>query len=480
MDLSLEQKDIVNAEGNICVDAVAGSGKTTVAVEYVKARPDKRFLYTCFNRSVRDYAEKKFPSNVEVKNTHSLAYHQTKAWQWEIAKSFDLFDVIDVLKIKKKRGEKNYDAKLAGHILRGLNAYFNSAEKDIKNFDYLDYAESGFAYDNEDKIEKGIKSLNAKMEKGDCEIVHNFYLKQFQISEPALNYDYIIGDEFQDCSPCVSDIFDIQTCNKLVLGDKYQGIYRWMLAEDALEKFKDQGYETLKLTQSFRFRQDVADLAKQIINLKKHIGIDPKFEIKGVGGSKTLDSHAYLARSNIKLIEKAADIVSMSDETIHFEGDLNKYMFADGVGIYDIFFLWRGDMSKVKNKFLRRFGSYKDYREFLSELGSPEQEIFCNLVEKYKGGIFQVMKEIKARNVAKDKADIILSTVHKAKGIQYSTVELAQDFIRESQIVKAKQEDYDQISEEINILYVAATRVVNKIDFPNVLNHINNLKESKL
>ena len=137
-------------------------------------------------------------------------------------------------------------------------------------------------------------------------------------------------------------------------------------------------------------------------------------------------------------------------------------------------------MSKVKNKFLRRFGSYKDYREFLSELGSPEQEIFCNLVEKYKGGIFQVMKEIKARNVAKDKADIILSTVHKAKGIQYSTVELAQDFIRESQIVKAKQEDYDQISEEINILYVAATRVVNKIDFPNVLNHINNLKESKL
>jgi hypothetical protein len=39
MDLTKQQYDIVNSTGNIKINAVAGSGKTTTIIEYAKARP---------------------------------------------------------------------------------------------------------------------------------------------------------------------------------------------------------------------------------------------------------------------------------------------------------------------------------------------------------------------------------------------------------------------------------------------------------
>lgn len=54
MILTTEQQAIVNSTGNIKVNAVAGSGKTSTLIEYAKARPKSaRILYLAFNRSVK-------------------------------------------------------------------------------------------------------------------------------------------------------------------------------------------------------------------------------------------------------------------------------------------------------------------------------------------------------------------------------------------------------------------------------------------
>jgi len=39
MELTKEQNDIINSSGNIKINAVAGSGKTTTVIAYAKARP---------------------------------------------------------------------------------------------------------------------------------------------------------------------------------------------------------------------------------------------------------------------------------------------------------------------------------------------------------------------------------------------------------------------------------------------------------
>ena len=52
MELTNEQHEIINSSGNIKINAVAGSGKTTTIIEYAKARPpESRILYLAFNKS---------------------------------------------------------------------------------------------------------------------------------------------------------------------------------------------------------------------------------------------------------------------------------------------------------------------------------------------------------------------------------------------------------------------------------------------
>ena len=79
MQLTPEQQLIINSTGNIKINAVAGSGKTTTIVEYAKSRPkNSKILYLAFNKSVKLEAIKKFESqglkNVKVETAHSLAY----------------------------------------------------------------------------------------------------------------------------------------------------------------------------------------------------------------------------------------------------------------------------------------------------------------------------------------------------------------------------------------------------------------------
>jgi F-box protein 18 (helicase) len=77
-ELTQEQKDIVSCDllpGQILkVIAFAGTGKTSILVEYAKARPHMRFLYIAFNKSVQNEARKKFPSNVTAKTSHAIAF----------------------------------------------------------------------------------------------------------------------------------------------------------------------------------------------------------------------------------------------------------------------------------------------------------------------------------------------------------------------------------------------------------------------
>jgi DNA helicase IV len=80
MELTKEQNDIIKSEGNIKINAVAGSGKTTTIVEYARNRPKgSMILYLAYNKSVKLEAIQKFKDkgldNVKVETAHSLAFN---------------------------------------------------------------------------------------------------------------------------------------------------------------------------------------------------------------------------------------------------------------------------------------------------------------------------------------------------------------------------------------------------------------------
>ena len=54
MNLTVEQTDIIEYDGDSVINAVAGSGKTFTLVEKVKRHPDRKFLYVVYNRPAKN------------------------------------------------------------------------------------------------------------------------------------------------------------------------------------------------------------------------------------------------------------------------------------------------------------------------------------------------------------------------------------------------------------------------------------------
>jgi superfamily I DNA/RNA helicase len=104
--------------------------------------------------------------------------------------------------------------------------------------------------------------------------------------------------------------------------------------------------------------------------------------------------------------------------------------------------------------------------------------MLIEIVRKYGNNIPGLIKEIKEKHVAddeKNKAQIIFSTVHRCKGMEYDAVQLVNDFITEGKLenlkTRLKEEELNKpkLNEEINLLYVAVTRTKNSLNIPETL-----------
>lgn len=203
MQLTDEQIKIVESRGNIKINAIAGSGKTTSLVEYARARANARILYLAFNKSVKLEAINKFQEtglkNVRVETSHSLAYHYiVKKSNYKLTAKYSTYQVKDILKIRPF-GEKLNDFVLANHVNKYVSYFCNNKAKQVKELDYRKTVNEPkakeFVSKYYDSIEKLTRTFLAKMDKGEIEITHDFYLKKFQLLNPNLNYDYILFDE---------------------------------------------------------------------------------------------------------------------------------------------------------------------------------------------------------------------------------------------------------------------------------------------
>src|SRR5687767_7442805 len=124
MNLTKEQIDIIESTGNIRINAVAGSGKTTTIIEYVRSRPlNSRILYLAFNRSVKLEAQRKFADkaihHVKVETAHSIAYrHVVLQNNYRVAtKGYKPNEIADILHLKGGN-EKHIEYVVASHISR--------------------------------------------------------------------------------------------------------------------------------------------------------------------------------------------------------------------------------------------------------------------------------------------------------------------------------------------------------------------------
>ncbi len=486
MNLTSEQFDIINSTGNIKINAVAGSGKTTTIIEYAKARPrGSKILYLAFNKSVKLEAERKFAEqklfNVNVETAHSLAYkHIVHRSKFKVRpQGYKTHEIAEMLGLQGD-GEKHAEYIVANHINKFISYFCNSDKTKVQELNYLDVVSDKkaqeFVLKHYSYIETQTRLLLKKMDDAQIEITHDFYLKKFQLSNPQLHYDYILFDEGQDASPAMLDIFLKQRAVKLIVGDTHQQIYGWRYAVNSLEK---TDFKTFNLSHSFRFGEDIARLAAEIVGWKNHFTEIPPVTITGKGTSKDHKVKAILARTNLGLLLKAIEYTQERDDVkhIYFEGNINSYTYADdGTSLYDVLNLYNGNRTHIKDKLIKAMNSLTELEEYIDKTDDVQLGMMVEIVMEYGNAIPGIIKRIKDKHVENDqkqKASIIFSTVHRSKGMEYDTVHLVNDFITEEKIGKIKEEKDDwnlsKINEEINLLYVAVTRTRNSIFIPESL-----------
>jgi len=488
MELTKEQEAIINSNESIKINAVAGSGKTTTVIEYAKSRPIKSsILYLAFNKSVKLEASRKFISkniqNVQIETAHSLAYkHIVFRHGYKVRnQGYQIHELAELLNLNNT-GEKHNEFILANHISKFMSCYCNSDKERMDEVNYLDTISDkkarSFVFTYQDHILEQAILLWELMSSGKIEITHDFYLKKYQLSNPVLNYDYILFDEGQDASPAMLDVFLKQDAIKVIVGDSHQQIYGWRFAVNSLEKTI---FPSHFLSTSFRFSQVIADLANEVLKFKKHINTYEPISIIGTQVSSATNTKAIIARTNLGLLMRAIECVFEEKEIqrIYFEGNIYSYTYADeGASLYDVLNLHNSKRFLIKDKLIKSMRDLNELDEYIDKTEDLQLGMMVKIVRTYGNEIPKILKKLKdmhVENEHKDQAQIVFSTVHRCKGMEYDEIELINDFITEGQLKKiAESKDKEhlgttKLNEEINLLYVAITRTRNLLKIPESL-----------
>lgn len=482
--LSDEQKTIIGADDReMSVIAFAGAAKSTTIKFKAKEKNSAKKLYLCFNKSVASEGAKSFKEfgveNINITTIHSLAYNSQK-----IGNYYKLVNSIKVHELIQQMGDKLTPANymLYNQGLKLFSSYCNSSIRKIDEVNYFQKLINSNPPDDilelikkkSVKIQKIAQNIWTSMETAKIPITHDFYLKKYQLKSPKLNYDIIYLDEGQDSSPVMLDIFMNQKSDKVVVGDPHQSLYGWRDAVNALDVLP---YKRYYLTQSFRFPNNIADMANDILNLKKLYGAaDKDFNIKGLDKpSGRTGKIAYIGRNNMSILSRAILMAEANDTKFAYEGSLDNTIYTqNGVSIYDIYYLFANKRDKIRHDFIKMFKGWGEFVKHITDMEDFELKTLAGLILKYKNEVFPLIKKLKTNERKKNEADVIFSTAHKSKGLEYSTVYVLDDFISKKSFMEhiqllsklnkdQKELQMQKLSEEINVLYVAATRTLNQL-----------------
>jgi len=458
--LTPEQTDAAKAiiEGNnIKIIAPAGAGKSLTLL--AGARKLKGYgLNISFNKALAISASKSFPKNCLCKTGHSLAFASvgrkyskrlTKITGHSLANSFDI----------GSPGHLKSPANKGYHILETIRAFCYSNDNEISQSHVpipkiaLTKQQYKQTIDNISYFANKVWSEMIKTS-ASIPITHDVYLKLFALSKPVLKKDFIFFDETQDANPVMLDIIQNQNAQLIFAGDPFQQIYSWRGAVNALGDSLD--FEPYYISQSFRYGPAIADMANKIITSYS----DPNLFHKPIKGNDKIKSeiHSFyqaptdciICRTNAGLINQLIRYQKDAKFKIHLIGGAqNLIRLINGIKALK-------EKKKAFHPDLMLFDTYNDLIEYTESPMGGDLKYLIKLIDSY--GFGMLLKQLHMTTEDPSEANITLTTVHKAKGLEWPKVKLGNDFAYPN-------EDMLTIpQEEVNILYVAATRAINILD----------------
>lgn len=482
INLTEEQKEVVNSKDNLVIEARAGSGKTFTLIQYALANQEKSKIYLCFNSSIQQEAESKFEKagirNIKAKTLHSLAhdkYIKTRIYNLSTYNP-SVYGLCKHFGLKKK-----IDNIIINHSLKLFNLFCQSPWDKIEDIIYYDTLETeksqNFFVEYKNQINNYADKIWKDMENKKLDACFSFLLKMYQLSKPILPYNVILFDEGQDADPVMLDIlFNQEKATKIIVGDSHQSIYQWRGAINALSMVE---YKRKELNTSFRFPQSIANIAVEVLSFKQNFDKEMKpIKIFGKGeesNGNDIRTRAILSRSNLTILDYLFTHKEIQKPYVEKGLDSLLNSQTSGLNILDLFYLKKGQKNNIKNYFLKTFDTIEEVKEYYESIDDISINGALKFIEKYSDLTERIL-DLKNKEITNsDNADFVFSTIHKSKGKEWDWVKLLdQDFDDcfpyNLPVAKKKngkeeiltEEEKERIRkkylEELNLWYVAVTR----------------------
>jgi hypothetical protein len=434
--LTSEQTDIVDASHagheKIVVEALAGTGKTSTLKALAASYPRRPGVYLAFNTSVKQEAERDFPDWVHVTTAHGLAYQAIgKQYGHRLpgnhsASRMSANEMSRRMKVRAAQLTSGTINPVA--LTRMAQATVNSFMKTADPVITASHVPSRvYAHHTPSEVSVAILPVANKIwddlqsTNGVFRFTHDAYLKMWQLGNPVLPWDYIMFDEAQDADPVISSVVARQAAQKHWVGDRNQAIYGWRGAIDAMSKV--EGAVRLPLTQSWRFGQGIADLANEWLNM-----LGSPYMLQGnpgkiSGAGDVTEPHAVLCRGNgtalgwVLMFHAVGMPCAIAPGDRSAGKDIERFAWAAKD-------LMNGGGTDHPD--LVGFQTWDQLVKYVDEEEDTDDlKRMVGIITRV--GVSAVIDAVRGC-VTKDKARVTVSTSHKAKGLQWPTVRIADDF----------------------------------------------------
>jgi DNA helicase-2/ATP-dependent DNA helicase PcrA len=471
---------VKDGEGSGIVNAVAGSGKTTsivMACDYIPE--DKRCVFLAFNKSIAVELNERVPDHVEAKTLNALGH---RAWVDSVGRvMLDDKKTYNLLKSVLMGHEK----RLSGDIKRlvGLAKSFGIAPDNNPRYSglrpntydsYLSLIEH-FGLDVRETDEETVIGLT--------KLIINRSAEQSKIIDfddqlwlpvisniPVQRYDWVIVDEAQDLSPVQRKLVSMsmtEGARLLAVGDPYQAIYGFRgAASDSMDRLrKEFGCVEMPLSISYRCPKRVVSLAKTIV---PHI---ETFESAPEGSVTYIFTDEYPYKiADMVICRNAAPLVTLAYELLAKRVPVMMMGRDIGEGLVKLIVKLKPKGIEGPNGLLMKLEEWsaKEMRKAIEK----DQDAKAQAIEDKHGSILAFIEGCKATTIPKlneeianlfkpgDKASrVVLSTIHKAKGLEADRV-----FVYRTDLLPSKYAKLEwQKRQEANLTYVAYTRSMNEL-----------------
>ncbi|WP_344581680.1 UvrD-helicase domain-containing protein [Streptomyces lunalinharesii] len=453
---------------HLVLQAGAGTGKTTTLALLAHATK-RRGRYLAYNRAIAQDAATRFPTTVTCKTAHAMAYaalgHRfarrlggPRQPSWRTGQALGITKPLRI-------GDHDISTRtLSNTTLRTVTRFCHSADDHLSRHHVprlRGLEDDALHAQLAETVVPFARKAWADLQHPDDGVVrfdHDHYLKIWALTHPQTTAEFLLLDEAQDTNPVVEQIFTAQRdhAQLVMVGDSAQAIYHWRGARDVMTGFEGTA---LALSQSFRFGPRLAAEANRWLAIA-----DAPIRLSGtetvptqVGPADRAD--AVLCRTNVGAMATVMDLLATG---------VRVALVGGGESLQALALAARNlkEGRRTAHPELVLFTCWGEVQDYAThDAAGRDLQPLVDLVDTH--GTDALLTAI-SRILPEGQAEVTVSTAHKAKGREWPSVRIADDF--------TPPEDSEEHGEtgrplpgpiddgEARLAYVAVTRARHHLD----------------